>query len=156
LGSLELLKNTAKLKINAMGYYNLAGKCVTSFPESSRQESIINFIRNVKKNNPNKTIIIVLDNLKSRKMEDVKAEVERLVIELVFLLPYSPNLNLIEYLWKNIKRDISTTFVRYMDDMRSTIKKAFYRLTKKVGLAAAWRDKFLVSCFNYTDFCILL
>jgi hypothetical protein len=27
--------------------------------------------------------------------------------------------------------------VRHMDDMRNTIKEAFYRLTKKLGFAAA-------------------
>jgi putative transposase len=124
---------------------------VISFPENSRWESIINFIRNVKKNNPNKASIIVLDNLKSHKVEDVKAEAKGLGIELVFLPPYSPDLNSTEYMSKSIKRVISTTFVRYMDDMRNTIKEAFYRLTKKLGLAASWRARFLVLCFNYTD-----
>jgi len=86
-------------------------------------------------------------------VEDVKAKAKRLGIELVFLPPYSPDLNPIEYIWKSIKRVISTIFVRHMDDMRNTIKEAFYRLTKKLSFAAAWLDKFLVPCFNYTDFC---
>jgi transposase len=64
-------------------------------------------------------------------------EVKRLAIELVFLPSYSPNLNQIEYLWKSIKRVISTTFVRHTDDMRNTIKEAFYRLTKKLGCLLA-------------------
>jgi len=85
-------------------------------------------------------------------VEDVKAKAKRLGIELVFLPPYSPDLNPIEYIWKSIKRGISTTFVRHMDDMRNTIKEAFYRLTKKLSFAAAWLDKFLAPCFNYTDF----
>jgi hypothetical protein len=80
------------MKVNAMRYYSLNGKSVISFPENSRWESIINFIRKVRKNNLNKAIIIVVDNLKSHKV-------------------------------------ISTTFVRHMDDMRTTIKEAFYRLT---------------------------
>jgi hypothetical protein len=59
----------------------------------------------------------------------------------------------IEYIWKSIRRVISITFVRHMDDMRNTIKEAFYRLTKKLSFAAAWLDKLLVPCFNYTDLC---
>jgi putative transposase len=117
------------MKVNAMRYYSLNGKSVISFPENSRWESIINFIRKVRKNNLNKAIIIVVDNLKSHKVEDVKVEAKGLGIELVFLPPYSPDLNPIEYIWKSIKRVISTTFVRHMDDMRTTIKEAFYRLT---------------------------
>jgi len=62
-------------------------------------------------------------------------------------------LNPIEYIWKTIKRVISTTFVRHIDDMRNTIKEAFYRLTKKLSFAAAWFDKFLAPCSNYADFC---
>ena len=46
-------------------------------------------------------------------------EAERLGIELVFLPPYSPDLNPIEYIWKSIKRIISTMFIRHIDDMRN-------------------------------------
>jgi transposase len=66
-------------------------------------------------------------------VEDVKAESKRLAIELIFLPPYSPDPNPIEYIWKSIKRVISTTFVRHIDDMRNTIKEIFYRLTKKLA-----------------------
>ena len=89
----------------------------------------------------------------SHKVEEVKVEGERLGIELVFLPLYSPDLNPIEYIWKSIKRIISTTFVRHMDGMRNTITEAFYRLTKKLSFAAAWLDKFLAPRFKYTDFC---
>jgi len=137
------------MKVNALGYYSLNGKSVISFPENSRWESMISFIRKVRKNNPGKAIIIVLDNLKSHKVKEVKAEAEKLGIELVFLPPYSPDLNPIEYVWKSIKRIMSTTFVRHVDDIRNTIKEAFYRLTKKLSFAAAWIDKFLRPDYNY-------
>jgi transposase len=32
---------------------------------------------------------------------------KKLNIDLIFLPPYSPHLNLIEYIWKTIKREIS-------------------------------------------------
>ena len=57
--------------------------------------------------------------------------------------------NAMGYYWKSIKRIVSITFVRHMDDMRNTIKGAFYPLTKKLSPAAAWLDKFLRPCFNY-------
>jgi putative transposase len=77
--------------------------------------------------------IIVLDNLKSHKVEDVKVEAKRVAIGFVFLSPYSPDLNPIECMWKSIRKVTSTPFVRHMDDMRNTVKEAFYRLTKKLG-----------------------
>lgn len=120
-----------KLKANAMGYYSLNGKSVISFPRDSKKERVVDFLRKVKKKNLGKGIIIVLDNLKSHKAKAVAKEANRLAIELVFLPPYSPDLNPIEFIWKSIKRVISTTSVRHMDDMRNVIKEAFYRLTKK-------------------------
>ena len=142
-----------KLKANAMGYYSLNGKSVISFPPDSKKERVIDFLRKVSKKNRGKGILIVLDNLKSHKAEEVMKEAERLGIELVFLPPYSPDLNPVEYIWKSVKRVISTTFVRHMDDMRNTIKEAFYQLTKKLSFAAAWLDKFLAPRLNYTGFC---
>jgi transposase len=140
-----------KMKVNAMGYYSVNGRSIISFPGDSRWESIISFIRKVKKNNPGKAIIIVLDNLRSHKVEEVSIEAQRLGIELVFLPPYSPDLNPIEYIWKSIRRAISVTLVRHTDDMRNTIKEAFYRLSKRLTFANAWLNRFLVP--NYTYFC---
>ena len=47
---------------------------------------------------------VVLDNARYQRCEAVAAEAKRLGIELLFLPSYSPNLNLIERLWKFTKR----------------------------------------------------
>jgi len=120
-------------------------KCI-SFPQDSKKQAVRGFVR---KKNPENGIIIVLDNLKGHKAGEVIKEAERLGIELVFLPPYSPDLNPIEYIWKSIKRIISTMFIRHIDDMRNIIKEAFYRLSQKLSFAAQWIDKFLSPCYNY-------
>jgi len=50
-----------------------------------------------------KPITLVLDNARYQHCKKVKAEAERLGIHLLFLPSYSPNLNLIERLWKFTK-----------------------------------------------------
>lgn len=50
-------------------------------------------------------ITIVLDNAKYQRNEFVMGEAIRLGIELLFLPTYSPNLNLIERLWKFVKSE---------------------------------------------------
>jgi transposase len=50
-----------------------------------------------------KPITLVLDNARYQHCRKVKAEAERLGIHLLFLPSYSPNLNLIERLWKFTK-----------------------------------------------------
>lgn len=49
-------------------------------------------------------ITLVLDNARYQHCAAVKACAESLHIELLFLPPYSPNLNLIERLWKFVKK----------------------------------------------------
>jgi|JI7StandDraft_1071085.scaffolds.fasta_scaffold112761_2 transposase len=51
-------------------------------------------------------IYIILDNARYQHCAFVKTWATALGIELVFLPPYSPNLNLIERLWKFIKKEI--------------------------------------------------
>lgn len=51
-----------------------------------------------------KPITVVLDNVRYQKTEEVRATAERLGIELLYLPPYSPNLNLIERVWKFVKK----------------------------------------------------
>ena len=50
-------------------------------------------------------VTLVLDNARYQHNEAVKALAKALAIELLFLPGYSPNLNLIERLWRFIKRE---------------------------------------------------
>lgn len=58
-------------------------------------------------------IHIVLDNARYQKCEIFTSLAKELSIELVFLPPYSPNLNLIERLWKFTKAKLR---VKYYGD----------------------------------------
>jgi transposase len=49
---------------------------------------------------------LVLDNARYQHCAKVEAEAQRLGIELLFLTSYSPNLNLIERLWKFTKKKV--------------------------------------------------
>lgn len=50
-------------------------------------------------------ITLVLDNARYQRCELVQALARQLRIELLFLPPYSPNLNLIERVWKFVKKE---------------------------------------------------
>jgi len=74
-------------------------------------------------------ITLVLDNARYQHCAVVKSLAATLHIELLFLPSYSPNLNLIERLWKFIKRDVLygrhydnfTEFRRAIDDCLDNI-----------------------------------
>jgi transposase len=62
-----------------------------------------------------KCYIIVLDNLSSHKNKDVKAAVEAAGAELMFLPPYSPDLNPIELVFSKLKTLLRRAAERTVD-----------------------------------------
>jgi transposase len=52
------------------------------------------------------SVTLVMDNARYQRCDLVKQEAKRLGIELLFLPPYSPNLNLIERLWRFVKGEV--------------------------------------------------
>ena len=74
-------------------------------------------------------IYLVLDNARYQHCDYVKELAKNLHIELVFLPSYSPNLNLIERVWRYIKKDILAT--RYYDcalKFHQAIKTAIFEI----------------------------
>ena len=61
-----------------------------------------------------KTICIILDNAKYQRSYAVQEKAKFLNIDLVYLPPYSPNLNLIERLWCYFKKKVTKN--KYYDD----------------------------------------
>jgi len=59
-----------------------------------------------KKHNQAKVIYIICDNAGYYRSKMVREHLEGSKIELVFLPPYSPNLNLIERYWKFFKKKV--------------------------------------------------
>jgi transposase len=62
-------------------------------------------------------ITLVLDNARYQKCALVKELAEALNIELLYLPSYSPNLNLIERLWKFVKKEV--LYSKYYSDFES-------------------------------------
>ncbi len=63
---------------------------------------------------PGLPLTLVLDNARYQRCEPVRALAAELRIELLYLPSYSPNLNLIERLWKFVKKEVLSC--RYYDD----------------------------------------
>jgi len=96
-------------------------------------------------------ITLVLDNARYQKCQSVADKAKELGIELLYLPPYSPNLNLIERLWRFVKKEVlySTHYdkfdafrnsinaciadlgTRYKDNMQSLMTMNFQLFSKK-------------------------
>jgi transposase len=142
-GRPEVWKNTTKFKANTFGFYALNGVSVVDFMPRSKKEDVCCFLRSIRNANPVGRIVLVLDNFRSHRARATMVQAERLDIDLVFLPPYSPDLNPIEYIWKSVKRVISDRFVKSLEDMRTIIARSFIECSTKLTFARSWMTKFL-------------
>src|SRR5690606_42102196 len=76
--------------------------------------SLIALLDAIRGKHPGTAITLIMDNARYQRCRVVMEHARSLGIELLFLPPYSPNLNLIERLWKLTKRRCLTN--RYHRD----------------------------------------
>ena len=93
----SITKNTTRLKANTMGFYAIKGQSTIDFKEHSRKEDITAFLKQIRTVNPYGRIMIILDNFRSHHTKLTTETAKKLNIDLIFLPPYSPDLNPIEF-----------------------------------------------------------
>lgn len=74
---------------------------------------------------------LVLDNARYQKCQAVQELAETLGIHLEYIPPYSPNLNLIERLWKFVKGELSSKYYDDFDAFRQKIDSIINSTEKK-------------------------
>jgi len=135
-------KNTTKIRANTFGFYSINGQSVVDFKENSKQESVCEFLSLIRQKNPEKEIVLILDNFRSHWAKKTRKHAKDLGIQLVFLPPYSPDLNPIEYIWKSIKRVLSTLLIESSDHLKHIVKEVFEKLSRKLSFAKGWIEQF--------------
>jgi putative transposase len=148
----EIVKNTDKYKANAFGFYPLNGVPVIEFKEESKTWEFCDFLRDIRMANPESTIIGISDNSRTHKTQDTLEFADELDINLVFLPPYSPDLNPIEFIWKSIKRIISQSFIKDAKHLKEIIESAFLKYAVKLSFARGWIEEFISSEDRYKVF----
>lgn len=80
------------------------------------------------------------DNAKCNHNKEFAQWVKGLRIRQAFLPPYSPNLNLIEHLWKRLqKKAINTRFYRTKEVFRRAVMNLFEHITgykRRIGVVS--------------------
>jgi transposase len=140
----DIVKNTTKYKANAVGFYAIKGESSSEFLPNSKKESIVAFLKRIREVNCHyKAIIVMLDNFSSHLSQDVRNAAAQSDIELVFLPPYSPDLNSIEFIWKTVKRHVSENFIFSLDYLKSLISDVWEESSRKLSYAENWIEKFI-------------
>ena len=111
----SLKSNTGRNRININGAYNIDDHTVVVRQDDSiNAQSTIALLEQMLDKQPQGMLYVVLDNARyyhAKLVTQFLADNSR--IEFVFLPPYSPNLNLIERLWKFFKK--KTTYNSYYE-----------------------------------------
>jgi len=90
--------------------------------------TVCQLLAKIRRRHPEIPLTLVLDNARYQKCRMVAERAADLEMELLFLPAYSPNLNLIERLWKLVKKECLTnkyhqSFTEFTRAIDSTIKK---------------------------------
>ena len=104
----EIPSNTGRDRLNINGAIDLHRlEPVVRFDETINAASTIALFEQIEEVNPNaQRIHIICDNARYYRSRAVRKFLETSRIELIFLPPYSPNLNLIERFWKFFKKQV--------------------------------------------------
>lgn len=148
-GRPRIRKNSDRFRVNAAGFYALKGDDVLCFMERSRSQDICEVLGEIREANAEfKVIIALVDNFASHRSKAVQAEAKRLGICLVYLPPYSPDLNPIEQIWRVIRRELSTILVKSADEMQEIIRLQFEDLVQHLSFCRAWITHFFNLAWN--------
>lgn len=75
--------------------------------------------------------VVVMDNLSAHKVKGVKEAIEAVGASLLYLPPYSPDLNPIEKCWSKIKTYLRQAKARTREALEQALKEALKLVTKE-------------------------
>ena len=89
--------------------------------ESTNSETFREFLEEIRRNRPR--LFMVPDNASYHKSKAVREYVESAGgdIELEFLPPYTPQLNPVETVWRDLKKRLAGRFFRSLDELKAAI-----------------------------------
>lgn len=134
-----------------MGFYAVNGSSVIEFPLGSRSEDVCAGFESIRNANGSRPIVVILDNFSAHRSKKTAERAKELDIRPVFLPPYSPDPNPIEFVWKSNKRVVSKTRIMSRDHMTSLLADSFKEETDRGSHYGYWTRIFheeLVSIFR--------
>lgn len=115
---------SGRQRFNVLGALHATSLQVITFTNQDyiNSQSVASLLRQLAATFSDLPITIVLDNARYQRCYFIMDLAKELNIELLFLPPYSPNLNLIERLWKFVKQEcLYSTYYKTFADFKKAI-----------------------------------
>lgn len=135
-GRQRIIKTTGKHRgVKLLSTVDYAtGKIVWHEDEEYTAQTFLLFLRKVIVEYPTGKIVMVLDNARIHHAKLLQPFLNKMKgrLELVFLPPYSPQLNIVEGLWKWLKSDIiNNVFYNSVAEIRKNVKVFMQEIMKR-------------------------
>lgn len=101
----------------------------TVYKGGTTGDIFVNYIKDILIPTLNAGDVIIMDNMRSHHVKAVKEVIEDAGMKLLYLPPYSPDLNPIEQMWSKIKSVLRKLKVRVAAELPDAIKTAFSHVT---------------------------
>ena len=136
-GKTKHLGTTAsRTRLNIVGAIQLGhiADAITSQYETINAESIMHFMDKIREKYDTKTVHLILDQSGYHRSSLLPEYALKHNIKLHFLLPYSPNLNPIERLWKVMNEQVrNNKFFKGAKDFKDAINSFFNDILPSIG-----------------------
>ena len=137
---LFLKSSSGRSRYNVLGAFSVSGTDLVTVTNETyiNSDTIVELLIKLRQQNPHKPLTLFMDNARYQRCNKVIEQAQILGIDILFLPPYSPNLNLIERLWKFIKKKClynryHETFCHFkadIDDCLDKVKSVFKEQVK--------------------------
>lgn len=142
----EIKSNSGRQRININGAINIENlKASVHYGESINAQSTIALFKKIDRANKNADkIYVIADNARYYKCKIVDDYLKSSKIEFIFLPPYSPNLNLIERLWKHFRKIVLyNKYYKTFEEFKIACKLFFKNIKKyRKDLSSLLKDNF--------------
>jgi transposase len=103
---------SGRKRYNILGALDYVTKRITTVTNNTyiTANEVCQLLRKIADEYVKRPVFIILDNARYQKCEVVSALAKELNIHLIFIPPYSPNLNLIERVWKFAKTGLRSQY----------------------------------------------
>jgi len=122
---------SGRSRYNVLGALNFASKKMTTITNDAYITStqVIMLIDKLIAQYPGKAIKLVMDNASYQRCKLVTNYAKSVGVELIFLPSYSPNLNLIERVWKFVKAEVlNAAYISTFDEFKAIIDDCLSKL----------------------------
>ena len=137
---LFLKSSSGRRRYNVLGAFSVNGTDLVTITNEAyiNSDTIVALLIKLKQEYPDIPLTLIMDNARYQRCSKVTEQAKMLGTDILFLPPYSPNLNLIERLWKFTKKKClynryHETFCHFkeaIDDCLDKVKSAFKEQVK--------------------------